>query len=63
MSRSSLSLTRALERGRIGGRPASRAGILVALLRKRATASVHGADEMEAMLREQIRWALPMMRD
>lgn len=63
MTRSSLILSRAAERGRADREPASRVGILAALLRKRATASNHGADEMEAMLREQIRWSLPIERD
>lgn len=63
MTRSSLILSRAAERGRADRRPASRETILAALLRKRAAASVHGADDMEAMLREQIRWSLPIQRD
>ena len=63
MSRSSLILSRAVERGRADRAPASRAGILAALLRKRATASTHGAEDMEAMLREQIRWSLPIERE
>jgi hypothetical protein len=63
VSRSSLILSRAAERGRADRTPASRVGILAALLRKRATASTHGADEVEQMLREQIRWSLPIERD
>ena len=63
MTRSSLILSRAAERGRADRTPASRERILAALLRKRAAASVHGADDMEAMLREQIRWSLPIQRD
>ena len=40
--------------------PQSRAGLLAILLRKRATAHNVGADDLEALLRDQIRWALPM---
>lgn len=60
MTRSSLILTRAVARGRADAGPASRAGILAALLRQRAAASVHGADDLERILREQIRWSLPI---
>ena len=31
------------------------------LLRKRATAHNVGAEDLEALLRDQIRWALPMI--
>jgi len=34
--------------------------LLVSLLRKRAAAHNAGAGELEALLRNQIRWALPM---
>jgi hypothetical protein len=62
MSRLSLILARSVTRGRHTRPPETRASVLAALLRKRAAASVHGADDMEAMLREQIRWALPIER-
>lgn len=59
----SVKLSQALARGRRDPRPAdSRESLLVALLRKRATAHGVGADELEALLRDQIRWALPMER-
>lgn len=63
MSRLSVILSRAVDRGRTVPQPADRASLLAALLRKRATASNQGATEMEAMLREQIRWSLPIQRD
>lgn len=63
MSRLSLSLTRALEKGRARAEAPSRESLLLTLLRKRATAHDQGADELEAMLRDQIRWALPIRRD
>lgn len=63
MSRLSLILARSVDRGRAARAPESRASLLAALLRKRAAASVHGADDMEAMLREQIRWSLPIQKD
>jgi hypothetical protein len=56
----SLQLSRALAKGRATpAPPQSRADLLVALLRKRAAAHNAGADELEAMLRDQILWALP----
>ncbi len=55
----SLQFAKALSRGR-APRPDSRASLLAALLRKRATAQLVGAKELESLLREQIRWALPM---
>lgn len=62
MSKLSLTLARALEKGRIARPPATRATVLSALLRKRATAHGQGAKDLEAMLREQILWALPIER-
>ena len=44
------------------GVPLSRQAILAALLRKRATASQVGLDGLEAMLRCQILWSLPIER-
>lgn len=63
MSRLSLILSRSVDRGRAPREPQGRASLLAALLRKRAAASVHGADDMEALLREQIRWSLPIERE
>jgi hypothetical protein len=57
----SVKLSRALSRGRtMPAPPQSRASLLATLLRKRATAHNVGADDLEALLRDQIRWALPM---
>jgi hypothetical protein len=44
------------------GVPPSRQAILAALLRKRATASQVGLESLEAMLRSQILWSLPIER-
>lgn len=64
MSLLSVRLSRALEKGRAAPvEPPSRADLLRSLLRKRAAAHNIGADELEAMLRDQIRWSLPMRRD
>ena len=61
MTALSVKLSRALSRGRsMPAPPQSRAGLLAILLRKRATAHNVGADDLEALLRDQIRWALPM---
>ncbi len=62
MTMLSLRLSRALSGGRTSAPPADRASLLVTLLRKRAAAHNTGADELEAMLRDQIRWALPMAK-
>lgn len=62
MSRISMILSRAIDRGRSKRPVATRAGVLEALLRKRAAAQVHGAHDLENLLREQIRWSLPMRR-
>lgn len=57
----SVKFSQALNRGRSGVSPAdSRESLLAALLRKRATAHVLGAEDLETLLRDQIRWALPM---
>ena len=61
MTMLSLKLSRAVSRGRTEPLPPpDRASLLVTLLRKRAAAHNVGADDLEAMLRDQIRWALPM---
>ena len=63
MTMLSLRLSRALSGGRATPKPpADRASLLVTLLRKRAAAPNTGADELEAMLRDQILWALPMTK-
>lgn len=60
----SLRLSRALAQGRAARpEPSSRADLLLALLRKRAAAHNAGAEDLEALLKDQIRWALPMERD
>ena len=62
MTTLSVQLSRAVARGRSAGVvPASRAALLHVLLRKRAAAHVRGANELEALLRNQIRWALPVL--
>lgn len=64
MTALSLQLSKALAGGRRAPRlPDTREALLASLLRKRATAHVAGADELEALLRDQIRWALPIERD
>lgn len=64
MTALSVKLSRALSRGRnMPAPPRSRASLLAILLRKRATAHNVGADDLEALLRDQIRWALPMQTD
>ena len=60
MSMLSLKLSRALEKGRAPTEPKNRAQLLAILLRKRAAAHNAGAHDLEALLRDQIRWALPM---
>ena len=60
----SLQLSRALARGRTEpAPPQTRADLLVTLLRKRAAAHNVGADDLEKLLRDQIRWALPIERE
>lgn len=64
MTMLSLKLSRALARGRHARpAPASRESLLVTLLRKRAAAHNSGAEDLEALLRDQIRWSLPMHAD
>ena len=59
----SVKFSQALDRGRNGVRSAdSREALLAALLRKRAVAHALGARDLEALLRDQIRWALPMRK-
>lgn len=54
-------LSRALDRGRADrGVPISRQEILVSLLHKRAEAHRQGLHAQEKLLRDQIRWALPV---
>jgi len=55
----SLKLSRALARGRAEAPPPdSRASLLASLLRKRATRTMSAPGELEALLRDQILWAL-----
>lgn len=64
MSLLSVRLSRALERGRAPRlRPQSRADLLRTLLNKRAAAHNAGAEDLEMMLRDQIRWSLPIDRN
>jgi hypothetical protein len=57
----SFRLSRALNRGRANrGVPKNRESILVGLLNKRAEAHRQGLHDQEKLLREQIRWALPV---
>ncbi len=57
----SFQLSRALNKGRANrGVPKSRQKILLGLLNKRAEAHRQGLHDQEKMLREQIRWALPV---
>lgn len=61
MTMLSLRLSRALLQGRAEQtEPQSRAALLAMLLRKRAAAHNVGAEDLEALLRDQIRWSLPM---
>ena len=63
MKRGTLSdrLAKALSQGRPGCH-SSREAILAGLLSKRAAARRAGLREQEALLREQIRWSLPVHR-
>jgi hypothetical protein len=58
----SFRLSKALEAGR-AERRLTRERILLDLLNKRAAARQAGLAELEAQLREQIRWALPVHCD
>ena len=61
MSRLSFTLSKALAGGRRArGRPGSREEVLARLLMKRAAARRAGLKELEAQLREQIVWSLPV---
>jgi hypothetical protein len=62
MTMLSARFARALRKGRVVRAPDTRAELLHALLRKRAAAHVTGDEELEGLLRDQIRWALPMER-
>jgi hypothetical protein len=62
MSLLSLKFTQALANGRRSvPLPDTRERLLVSLLKKRATAQAVGAEDLEAMLRDQIRWSMPTM--
>jgi len=64
MTMLSLTLSRALAQGRVpSDQPDNRAALLATLLRKRAAAHNAGAHTLEALLRDQIRWALPIERE
>ena len=55
-------LSRAVDKGRADrGVPKNRQTILVGLLNKRAEAHRQGLRDQEQLLREQIRWALPVI--
>lgn len=61
MTMLSLRLSRAVSQGRLARNvPPSRATLLASLLRKRAAAQVAGAEDLEALLRDQILWSLPI---
>ena len=63
MSNLSFRLHKAVSGGRqIQWRPVNREQILARLLVKRADAAQAGLGELEATLRQQIRWALPVYR-
>ncbi len=63
MTMLSIRFSKALSGGRhLGSADKSREQLLATLLRKRATASTIGADELEALLRAQILWSLPVRR-
>jgi hypothetical protein len=60
MTMLSAKLSQALAKGRRGAPPPTRPRVLEALLRKRAAAHATGDEELESLLRDQIRWALPV---
>jgi hypothetical protein len=63
MSRLSFTLSKALASGRRSrGRPGSREEVLARLLMKRAAAKRAGLKDLEAQLREQIVWSLPVQK-
>ncbi len=62
MSKLSIQFAKALASGRrTPPLPDTRERLLVTLLRKRAAAQAVGDEELEDLLRAQIRWALPTM--
>ena len=62
MSLLSLKFSQALAHGRRSAPlPDTRERLLVSLLKKRATAQSIGAEDLEAILRDQIKWAMPTM--
>ena len=63
MTMLSARLSRALRHGRANAASPSRAGLLASLLRKRAAAHASGDAALEELLRDQIRWALPLQKD
>jgi hypothetical protein len=63
MSRLSFTLSKALAGGRRAkGRPGSREEVLARLLMKRAAAKQAGLKDLEAQLRDQIVWSLPVRK-
>ncbi|WP_375398210.1 hypothetical protein [uncultured Sphingomonas sp.] len=60
MTMLSVRLDRALAGGRAAAPARDRAAVLAVLLRKRAAAHNAGAVDLERMLRDQIRWSLPI---
>jgi hypothetical protein len=61
MSRRCSDLSSLVSAGRAAkGVPKSRAEVLAALLRKRAAAWQNGLSDLEASLRNQISWSLPI---
>lgn len=60
MTTLSVRFARALSQGRSIKQPETRPQLLASLLRKRAAAHAAGAEELEALLRDQIRWSLPV---
>ena len=61
MSRRHSDLSGLISAGRAAkGVPKSRAEVLAALLRKRAVAWQNGMSDLEARLRNQISWSLPI---
>ncbi|HYJ53777.1 MAG TPA: hypothetical protein VEW04_11455 [Allosphingosinicella sp.] len=64
MKRLSFRLSQAVAGGRAAkAAPGSREVVLERLLRKRAAAYQAGLGDQEQMLRDQIRWSLPIDRD
>ncbi|WP_425231011.1 hypothetical protein [Sphingomonas sp.] len=63
MTMLSARLTKALAKGRVAPPPPTRLGLLEVLLRKRATAHAVGDLALEALLRDQIKWSLPVQCD